>query len=102
MRKAEKRACANTFEAVAREWMEKNTPTWSNDYLLNIRRRLEQHVFPWIGSRPVHKLTAADVLEPLQRIEKRGKNETAHRGVCGSLIRALRRAQKTIRARCEG
>lgn len=99
VRKAEKRARANTFEAVAREWIAKHTPTWSEEYAGNIRRRLEQHIFPWIGSKPIKNLTAADVLDALHRIEKRGKLETAHRARanCGEVFRyavATRRAER--------
>ena len=72
---------------------------WSTDYAQNIARRLEQHVFPWIGSKPIKDLTAADVLEALQRVEKRGKSETAHRtrANCGDVFRyavATRRAER--------
>ena len=99
VRKAEKRAQAHTFEAVACEWIAKQTPHWSTEYARNITRRLEQHLFPWIGSKPIGKLGAADVLEPLQRIEKRGKHETAHRARanCGEIFRyavATRRAER--------
>jgi len=36
-------------------------------------------VFPYIGSRPIAKLGAVDVLKGLKRIEGRGIHETAHR-----------------------
>jgi integrase len=40
---------------------------------------LETFVYPYIGSRPIAKLNAADVLKVLKRIEGRGIHETAHR-----------------------
>lgn len=99
VRKAEKRALTNTFEAVAREWMERHLATWTKQYAFKVQRRLEQHLFPWVGARPIHKLTAADILEPLQRLERRGKNESAHRARsnCGEIFRyavATRRAER--------
>jgi len=99
VRKAEKRAQAQTFEAVAREWMAKRKAVWSTEYANNMTRRLEQHIFPWIGSKPIKTVTAADVLEALERIEKRGKAETAHRArsSCGDIFRfavATRRAER--------
>ena len=99
LRKAEKRSRAQTFEAVAREWMTKRRVIWSSEYTNNITRRLEQHIFPWIGSKPIRTLTAADVLEALERIEKVGKAETAHRARsnCGEIFRfavATRRADR--------
>jgi len=39
----------------------------------------ETLVFPYIGSRPIAKLTPVDVLKVLRRIEGRGIHETAHR-----------------------
>ena len=99
VRKAEKRAQAQTFEAVAREWMAKRQAIWSSEYANNMTRRFEQHVFPWLGSKPIKSLTAADVLEVLERIEKTGKAETAHRtrSSCGDVFRfavATRRADR--------
>jgi len=41
--------------------------------------RLEKDVFPFIGRRPVKPLDAADFLECLQRMEKRGVLDTAHK-----------------------
>jgi integrase len=40
---------------------------------------LETLVCPYIGSRPIAKLGATDVLKVLKRIEGRGIHETAHR-----------------------
>ena len=36
-------------------------------------------MFPWIGDRAISDLTPADALKVLQRIEKRGAIDTAHR-----------------------
>lgn len=36
-------------------------------------------MFPYLGSRPIDKIGAADVLKVLKRIEMRGLHETAHR-----------------------
>jgi hypothetical protein len=99
IRKSEKRARTNTFEAVAREWYEQRVPNWTQEYAKLLLRRLERNLFPWIGSKPVAKLTAADVLDCLQRIQKRGALETAHRarGTCGEVMRyavATRRAER--------
>jgi hypothetical protein len=62
VRKAEKSAQAQTFEAVAREWMAKRKAIWSSEYANNMTRRFEQHVFPWLGSKLIKSLTAADPL----------------------------------------
>lgn len=55
-RKAQKAARAtanaNSFEAIAREWYAKRLPSWSEKYAYGTLSRLEQGLFPWIGSQP--------------------------------------------------
>ena len=70
---------ANSFEVVAREWFSKYSPGWVKSHSGKILKRLENDVFPWIGDRAIAELTPADVLKVLQRIEKRGAVDTAHR-----------------------
>jgi len=79
-RKAEKEAAnrADTFEAVAREWLNKQTNLKAETRDLT-RRRWELWVFPHIGPTPVDQLEPPDVLRVLRRIEAAGKYETAHR-----------------------
>ena len=92
-RKAQKAAknerAANSFEVIAREWFEKNRSTWAPSHGEKILRRLEKDVFPWLGSRPIAEITAADVLTVLRRIEGRGTLDTAHRaaGNCSQVFR---------------
>lgn len=70
---------ANTFEAVAREWLEGQRRSMTPTTYAKAERTLKSNVFPWIGSRPVADLEAPEVLAVLKRIEGRGANETAHR-----------------------
>jgi len=65
----------NTFEAIARERMTKQV--YSAIHAQTVMRRFERDIFPWIGSRPVVDITAADVLSVLRRIESRSRI-TAH------------------------
>jgi integrase len=78
-RKAEKMASADSFEAVAREWYGSRECRWADSYSDHIIRRFERDIFPWIGNRPIRKITPADLLACLKRIESRGTHETAHR-----------------------
>ena len=94
LRDAEQRATAglppvHSFEAVAREWHSKNEPTWASSHSSKIIRRLEQDVFPWIGSRPVSAIRPMDLLALLKRVEERGAIETTHRiqQNCGQVFR---------------
>ena len=80
---------ANSFEAVAREWIAKNTPTWATTHTSKIVRRLEMYVFPWLGGRPIAEITAPELLAMARRIEGKGAIETAHRAMqnCGQVFR---------------
>ena len=88
-RKAEASASAEMFEAVAREWFARFSTKWAAGHAEKVIRRLERDVFPWIGSKPIAKLAAPDVLAVLRRIENRGAIETAHRACqnCGQVFR---------------
>ncbi|MDE2423556.1 MAG: integrase arm-type DNA-binding domain-containing protein [Betaproteobacteria bacterium] len=79
----------NSFEVVAREWYSKNSLSWSENHGSRIIRRLENDIFPWIGTKPIADIKASELLTVLQRIEKRGAIETAHRALqnCGQVFR---------------
>lgn len=87
--RAEERAATETFETVAKEWVEKRSPAWAPGHAAKIERRLEVNVFPRIGSLPIAQVTAPRLLEVARRIEARGAIETAHRAIqnCGQVIR---------------
>jgi hypothetical protein len=89
MKSARADRTANSFEVVAREWFAKYSATWAANYGDGIIRRFERDVFPWIGGRPIGKVTAPELLAVARRIENRGALETAHRtlGNCGQVFR---------------
>ena len=80
---------ANSLEAVAREWIAKNTPTWAATHTSKIVRRMEMYVYPWLGGRPIAEITAPELLAMARRIENTGAIETAHRALqnCGQVFR---------------
>lgn len=82
-------AVANSFEAVAREWLTKRSPGWAKSHADKIIRRLENDIFPWLGSRPIADIAAPDLLTTVRRIEGRGAIDTAHRALqnCGQIFR---------------
>ncbi|MBT0664215.1 integrase arm-type DNA-binding domain-containing protein [Geobacter pelophilus] len=75
---AQQEAGENSFEVVAREWHAKFAPTWSDSHAYWVIRRLEQYIFPSMGTRPIAELKAPEVLRLLRLIEDRTL-ETAHR-----------------------
>ncbi|NYH13539.1 tyrosine-type recombinase/integrase [Paraburkholderia bryophila] len=86
---AAKLAAVNTFEAVAREWYDKQVKTWAASHALDVKRRLERNIYPTLGARPISALTPPEVLAAIRKIEGRGAHDLAHRvmGVVGQVLR---------------
>jgi integrase len=68
-----------TFERIAREWHDLQTPRWVPVHASDVIRSLENEVFPHLGSVPLQEIDAPLVLAVLRKIEKRGALETAKR-----------------------
>ena len=78
----------NTFEKVAREWYEKQEHGWVESYATKMLARLESHVFPKLGRRPIADIKAPEVLDMLRIIERKGTLETARivKQMCGQVF----------------
>ena len=70
---------ANSFEAVAREWYEKQAKVWVTHHAADVLRRLEANLFPELGDSPIAEITAPSLLATVGKIEKRGAHDLAHR-----------------------
>jgi integrase len=79
----------NTFEAVARAWMEVHSTKVKPQTLHIYVPVLEKFVFPVLGEIPVRNLKSPDFLEVLRRMEDQGHLYTAKRAniVCGMIMR---------------
>lgn len=88
---------ANTFKAVALEWIEQRKTKWTPYYFRQIDRFLNADVFPYVGNLPIRAVTAAHLLEIVKRIEKRGAETVALmvRQWCSAIFRY---AVATLRA----
>lgn len=100
-RKEAIRNAAITFEVVAREWHEKNATKWSPKNTARTLSLLERNIFPFIGRLPISDVKPSDLLAAIQRIEKKGNIQTAHRAMmnCGQIFRyamATDRAHRDI------
>lgn len=80
---------ANTFQAVALEWHEIKTSSWTVQYGVNVLHRLATDIFPEIGDRPIRDIEPPEVLAAIRKIEKRGALDVAKRNaqVCGQIFR---------------
>lgn len=102
-RRAEKSAQADTFEAIADEWLNLQRKSLAAETLDILRTRLKSFLYPYVGRRPIASITAQELLAALRRIEARGKHETAHRvrSLAGRVFRyavATGRAQHDVAA----
>lgn len=93
-RREEKRAQGNTFGAIAGEWLDAGCPGGRKKKVApetasQIRRRLENYVFPTFGRWSLEEITVSELLKLLRRIESSGHHETAHRvrAVCSRVFR---------------
>ncbi|HEX4242522.1 MAG TPA: integrase arm-type DNA-binding domain-containing protein [Steroidobacteraceae bacterium] len=105
---AEEKAAAETAEretmkAISLAWLEeegkpdsKGNVRITAGTLRRHRRRLESFVFPYLGDRPIRSVTSKELLEVLQKIEEKGKIETARRvlQLCEAIWRSAVIAEK--------
>jgi integrase len=79
---------ANSFETVAREWFEKRKHEWAASSVRTMLARLEQHILPKLGPRPIADISPPEVLAMLRVVEARGALETAQRlmQMCGQVF----------------
>jgi len=80
---------ANTFEAVGREWLEKQSEKWVPKTTQKIGRYLEKDIFPYIGNRPIAELKPPEILQMIRKIEDRQAFYLAGRvkQLCGQIFR---------------
>ncbi|MGH8078704.1 MAG: tyrosine-type recombinase/integrase, partial [Lysobacter sp.] len=88
-RAASEERAGNSFEVVAREWFAKQKTKWVKGHADKIMLRLENDVFPWLGSKAIADVTAKELLHTINRIADRGAVESAHRALqnCGQVFR---------------
>jgi len=79
----------NTFEAVARAWMEVHSTKVKPQTIHILKVVLEKFVFPIIGKIPIRNLKAPDFLDLMRRMEAQGHLYTAKRAniVCSLVMR---------------
>jgi integrase len=85
----QKKEAKNTFKVIALEFIEKMLWHRGEKHRANARSRLENNIFPYLGSRPIDLIEPPELLEALRKIESRGAHEMAHRvrALCGQIFR---------------
>ena len=88
-RQATAMAAANTFELVAREFVQTKVDAWTPMYAAKWLRGMEKDLFPYIGKLSIATVTPLMLLDALRKCEKRGAIESAHtlRQTAGQVFR---------------
>lgn len=69
----------DSFEAIGRQWLAAQMPTWAPKYAPQVMRSFERDVFPKIGHRPISEIEPSDILDVLRAVEERGALDIAKR-----------------------
>lgn len=79
----------DSFEAIAREWLEKFIKPMSESHSKRVYARFENDIFPWLGKRPIREISPPEMLAVILKIEDQGAGDTAHRtlGSCSQVYR---------------
>lgn len=80
---------ANTFEAVAREWLAASKSHWTPKTYRQRLNLLEGDVFPHIGALPMRQVTSAHGHAVIKRIEKRAPQSAVVAKQCFGAISRL-------------
>ncbi|MBV8104028.1 MAG: tyrosine-type recombinase/integrase [Hyphomicrobiales bacterium] len=80
---------ANTFDALAAEFLDKKRGEGKADATLSKLKWLIGIAKPLLGLRPISEITAPEILQVLRRVEARERHESAKRlrGTIGSVFR---------------
>ena len=78
-KRAAKLAAANSFEAVAEEWVTKRKNPWAPSHAKRVRASLKTNLYPELGHRPIKEIEAPELLAVLRKIESRGSHEVRQR-----------------------
>lgn len=70
---------ANTLQAVSGEWLQHQAARWDAGTAHSIRRSLELHIFPRLGSRPLASIRPGEVQAAVKAVEATGAGDTAGR-----------------------
>ena len=80
-------ATADEFEPIAREWFSQKMLNASETHQSRTSGILKNDLFPSIGTRPISKITAPEVLAVLKKIESRGVDALRAKQVAGQIFR---------------
>jgi integrase len=68
-----------TFKFIAQQWISLKEGKWSDAHLIEVDRLVRRNLYPFIANKQISKITKADLLKLLQKIEARGAYTQANR-----------------------
>ncbi|MEO6982678.1 MAG: integrase arm-type DNA-binding domain-containing protein [Edaphobacter sp.] len=80
-RKAEKAAAENSFQSIARAWWEHWQDGKNLRHAVQVKRRMEADILPYLGARPVAAIEAPELVAMTKAIEQRGARDIAKRAL---------------------
>jgi integrase len=79
VRRVERKGLEHSFEDAAKDWFAIREKDYGERNAKELWGRIEKDLLPQLGSRPIGKIQAYEVLGVLRRVEARGAVESAHR-----------------------
>lgn len=79
----------NSYEIIAREWHAKYSEVWTGSTRIKVLAGQANHIFPQLGGKPIHQVTAPELLAVLRHVEEKASPGAAHRTLqdCGRIFR---------------
>jgi integrase len=62
---------SSRFDVIGREWLDRMESQWTKDHMQDVRTRMERHVFPMIGAKPIQLVQPEDVFGVVRAYEAR-------------------------------
>ena len=80
-RKAEKAAVENSFQSIARLWLEHWQDGKSPRHVAYVKRRMDADILPCLGARPIAAIEAPELVAMTKGIQDRGARDIAKRAL---------------------
>ncbi len=69
----------NSFDLLSEDWMAHNSPRWAESTTEKHRHLFDKDILPFLGKRPVSAITRPELVEVVQRVEKRSAFDVARK-----------------------
>lgn len=77
----------NTFESIAKTWLKKNQPGWSEPHFKTVSETLDRHVLKYLGPLPIQECSHALVASVVERLGERVDTAQKVRQICAGIFR---------------